>query len=141
VAYLIDSDVLIGAYRRDTRSRHWLRAHVDEGQAVSLISAGEMYEGAEHASNPQLELHAIREFLSSFAPVGLDDEVMQRFARERASLRRQGRMIADLNLLIAATALVNNLTLVTRNTRHFERIPGLEIQVLDERRPPPGSDE
>jgi predicted nucleic acid-binding protein len=42
-------------------------------------------------------------------------------------LRRQGNLIPDFDLLIAATALRHDLTLVTRDTAHFERIEGLQL--------------
>jgi predicted nucleic acid-binding protein len=59
--------------------------------------------------------------------VPLTDPVMETFARIRADLRRGGRLISDLDLLIAATAIHHDLTLITRNVRHFERIPALSI--------------
>jgi predicted nucleic acid-binding protein len=46
----------------------------------------------------------------------------------RAALRQQGLLIPDMDLLIAATALEHDLTLVTRNQRHFVRLPGLQMQ-------------
>ncbi|MEA2511263.1 MAG: hypothetical protein QOJ59_750, partial [Thermomicrobiales bacterium] len=48
-------------------------------------------------------------------------------ARIRSFLRSQGRLIPDIDLQIAATAVSLDLTLVTRNLRHFSRIPGLKI--------------
>ena len=49
-------------------------------------------------------------------------------ARRRVLLqRRQGQLIPDLDLLIAATALHHDLTLLTRNIRHFNRIPELRL--------------
>lgn len=48
-------------------------------------------------------------------------------ARLRAAPRRQGQLIPDMDLLIAATALVENLILVTRNIRHFKRISALRL--------------
>ena len=52
---------------------------------------------------------------------------MRHFAEVRGRLRLEGQLITDMDLLIAATALANSLTLVTRNIRHFARIPGLEL--------------
>jgi predicted nucleic acid-binding protein len=49
------------------------------------------------------------------------------FGRLRALLRLQGTLIPDLDLLIAATALQHDLVLLTRNRRHFDRIPGLQF--------------
>ncbi len=44
-----------------------------------------------------------------------------------AKLCKQGRPLEDIDLLIAGIALSNNLVLVTHNTRHFQRIEGLEL--------------
>jgi predicted nucleic acid-binding protein len=52
---------------------------------------------------------------------------MTTFARTRAGLRARGILIPDLDLLIAATALEHDLTLLTRNRRHFDRITGLKL--------------
>ena len=45
----------------------------------------------------------------------------------RASLRQHGHLIPDMDVFIAATALEHDLALITRNTRHFERIPDLQL--------------
>lgn len=57
----------------------------------------------------------------------LDDAIMERFARIRSDLRARGQLIPDLDLAIAATALEHDLTLLTRNARHFSRIPNLRL--------------
>lgn len=48
------------------------------------------------------------------------------YAEEKARLRKEGRIVDDFDLLIGASAVVNKLTLVTRNVRDFERIKGLD---------------
>ncbi|MER3559173.1 MAG: hypothetical protein C4336_06790 [Armatimonadota bacterium] len=52
---------------------------------------------------------------------------MARFAEIRAHLRRRGELIPDFDLLIGATALVHDLTVLTFNLRHFQRIPELKL--------------
>lgn len=59
--------------------------------------------------------------------LGLNDAIMERFAETRALLRKRGQGIADFDLLIAATALHHDFTLLTFNLRHFERIPDLKL--------------
>jgi tRNA(fMet)-specific endonuclease VapC len=59
--------------------------------------------------------------------LGLNDPIMERFAEPRALLRRRVELIADFDSLIAATALHHDLTLLTFNLRHFERIPDLKL--------------
>ena len=68
-----------------------------------------------------------RRFLERLTLLPLDDATMEVFARIRADLRRQGQLIPDLDLLIAATAIHHEITLLTRNVRHFARIPGLKL--------------
>ena len=52
---------------------------------------------------------------------------MQQFAQIRGELRRTGRIISDLDILIAATAINHNLTVVTRNIKDYQRIPHLKL--------------
>ena len=58
----------------------------------------------------------------------VDVEVVRILAIEQSRLRREGRLFGDLDLLIAATALRPDLTLLTNNRRHFERISELAVE-------------
>ena len=60
--------------------------------------------------------------------LGIDEEVCKIFGRERGKLRKQGQLIGDLDLLIAATCLHYGLILLSNNRRHFDRIDGLQIE-------------
>ena len=57
----------------------------------------------------------------------VDDEVCRIFARERGRLRAAGTPVGDFDILIGATALRHDLTLLTNNRRHFERLESLRI--------------
>ena len=56
---------------------------------------------------------------------------LERYARLRVQLERKGEPIDDFDLLIAATALTEDLTLVTHNLKHFERIEKLRTEDWD----------
>lgn len=126
--YLIDSDWLIDAMGGIRHATLTLDTLAGGKPAISIISNGELYDGAASAADPDLEIARIREFVSTFAVLVLDDTTMEIFARIRTNLRRRGQMISDFDILIASTALQYDLTLLTRNTRHFARIP--ESQAL-----------
>lgn len=96
----------------------------EQGTAISIISLGEVFEGAYSDPDPAERLARMRRVLGRFRILSLTEPVMERFARIRAYLRRAGQLIPDLDLLIAATAIHHGLQLVTRNLRHFGRIPG-----------------
>lgn len=106
---------------------HVLNERADDGLAVSIISVGELYEGAFSVSDPKRLLPEFRQFLREYEILGLSDSTMEVFARERAALRRRGMLIPDMDLLIASTAITHGLTLMTRNARHFKRIPNLAL--------------
>jgi tRNA(fMet)-specific endonuclease VapC len=59
--------------------------------------------------------------------VPITDSVLVQAADYYACLRNAGTLIGDADLIIAATASVNGLTLVSNNTAHFGRIPGLRL--------------
>jgi tRNA(fMet)-specific endonuclease VapC len=52
---------------------------------------------------------------------------MERFADIRSYLRRRGELIPDFDVLLAATAIHHNLTILTYNTRHLQRIPDVQL--------------
>jgi tRNA(fMet)-specific endonuclease VapC len=100
------------------------------GSALTVYQSsifGELYEGAYTSPDPTHRLRAFHQFLDGFVIFGLSDAVMHTFAKTRGRLRQDGKLIADMDLLIAATAVTYDLTLLTRNLRHFERIPDLKI--------------
>ena len=86
-----------------------------------------MYEVAFAYANPQEHLASFRQFLPPFKVRSLTDPIMEKFAEVRAFLRRRGEIISDFDILIGATALAHDLTLLTYNTRHFKRIPHLKL--------------
>jgi tRNA(fMet)-specific endonuclease VapC len=60
--------------------------------------------------------------------LGLTPEAVALFGDIKADLRKKGLLIEDMDLLIAATAREHDLTLVTNNASHFERIPDLRLE-------------
>jgi predicted nucleic acid-binding protein len=129
VSYLIDTDILISAAGGWPDAQQLITDVSSDGAAISIISLGEIFEGAVGEPEPAASqrLSQLRTYLNAFPIMPLNDPVMERFARLRSDLRSQGQLIPDFDILIAATALEYNLTLVTRNLRHFQRIPSLAI--------------
>lgn len=125
--YLVDSDWVIDGIGLIPGTQAVLDRLAWDGIAVSIVTLGEVFDGAFSTVDPQRMLHIFRGYLEAFAVVPLTDPIMETFARLRASLRRQGRLIPDIDLQIAATAVTLNLTLVTRNLRHFSRVPDLSL--------------
>lgn len=127
MTYLVDSDWVIDGIASIPSAMRVLEQRAPDGLAVSILTVGEVFEGAYGFPNADEHLAGFRTFLSGYTIIGLDEETVEIFARTRYQLRRQGNLIPDMDLLVAATALRHNLTLMTRNVRHFSRIPGLRL--------------
>lgn len=125
--YLLDTDWSIHCLHRVERVVARLTELRPEGVGISIISLAELYQGVFYATDPVGNERALRDFLAPFPVVPLEDEICRIFARERGRLKAMGTPIGDFDLLIGATALQHNLTLLSNNRRHFERISGLSI--------------
>lgn len=125
--YLVDTDWVIDALAGIASAQRTLNDLSGDGIGISIVSYGEVFEGAFGDPNPVARLATFRVNLATFQLVPLTIDIMEAFARIRANLRSQGQLIPDLDLQIAATAVALNLTLITRNHRHFARIPGLNL--------------
>ena len=125
--YLLDTNWIIQALANRQPALGALDRLAGSRVYVSYVTVGELYERAFSFANPQAHLISFRYFLGFYRLLGLSDPIMERFAETRALLRRRGQGIADFDLLLAATALHHDLTLLTFNLRHFERIPDLKL--------------
>jgi tRNA(fMet)-specific endonuclease VapC len=125
--YLIDADFVIHALRGRPSTMRTLARVGATAVSVSWLTIGEVYEGAYISANPLALLSLYRTFLSAFPAVDLNDGIMELYAETRAYLRRHGTLIPDMDLLVGATALYFDFTLLTYNRRHFGRIPGLRV--------------
>ncbi len=127
MAFLVDADWVIDALARRRGALATIAALAPHGISISRVTVGEIYEGAFGFPDPQLELARLRGFLGPFEVIDLSDDIIERFASTRAYLRRTGQMIPDFDIVLASTALHYDLTVLTHDVGHFQRIPGLKI--------------
>src|SRR3990167_8208536 len=127
LGYLLDSDVVIAALKKKEKIADLeLLGRRAEPVSISVISLFEVWDGIFGSTKISVEKGrlGLEIFLKEFvAGVLLVDEKISIKAGEiRAQLRASGELIGNLDILIAATCIVNGLTLVTKNKRHFGRI-------------------
>jgi predicted nucleic acid-binding protein len=95
--------------------------------AVSFVTIGELYFGAEKRGWGELKRRSLDMMLSSLVTVPYDIEVARCYGRIVAHRHRIGRPITSNDAWIAACAVGYAIPLVTHNARDFEGISGLEI--------------
>ena len=94
--------------------------------SFSLITRYEILRGLK-AKNATARIVVFDRQCQASHVLPLTDEVVVRAADLYADLRARGQLISDADLLIAATALVQDLVLITNNTQHFSHIPALDL--------------
>ena|SRR5437867_2030206 len=127
MTYLVDTDWVIDFLKGKSGALSLFTTLSRDGIAISLVIYGEIYEGIYYGADPKRQERAFLALLRGVDVLQLNRQIMKRFARIRGELRAKGTIIADPDILIAATAFYHQLTLVTRNTKHFKRVPGLSI--------------
>lgn len=126
---LIDTDTLSLLMRRHpqvvAQARIYRQAHAR--LTISIISRYEILRGLGARDAPT-QIAGFNRFCEVSAVLPLTEEAVTRAASIYADLYRRGELIGDADILIAATALVENLVLVTNNERHFRRVAGLAVE-------------
>ncbi len=127
--YLLDSNVcIIYMNGRSLELKKRLESHHRQNIYVCSVVKAELYYGAMRTRNPMKTLRAQKEFFNSFSSLAFDDKAAETYGIIRATLAAKGQQIGPNDLLIAAIALANQITLVTHNTREFHRVEGLLIE-------------
>jgi len=88
----------------------------------------ELYYGAYKSANTEKNLAVLDRLFNEFDNLPFDDKAVIKCAQIRAQLAAKGTPIGPYDFQIAAITLVNNLILVTHNTREFSRIEGLRFE-------------
>jgi len=126
--YLLDTNICIYIAKQRPPSVAARFAKLAAGSVgMSLITFGELRYGAEKSSHRVQALDTLTRLAALIPVVSLDAEVGVRYGVIRAQLERTGRPIGNNDMWIAAHALSLGVTLVSNNTREFERVPKLKL--------------
>lgn len=96
--------------------------------SISMITYTELVFGAKRSQNEQKNMILVNHIRDIYPIEQLTEGIMEVFADIKAKLFSSGIRIEDMDLMIAATAIYNDLTLITNNTNHFENIPNLKLE-------------
>jgi tRNA(fMet)-specific endonuclease VapC len=130
MAYLIDTDIIIFSLKDDKKINQWLRNNLEIPKFISVISYGELMYGARKSLHPSKNIATTYRIAELFPILDINKGIIEVFGEIKAKLEIAGTRLEDMDLLIAATALYMNLSLVTNNVKHFKRIDDLVIQAV-----------
>jgi len=127
--YLLDTNICIYLIKkRPPEALAHFRQHSPLDVAISTITLFELEYGTEKSQYRQRSQDALAKFLLPLNLLDLDRSAAADAAVIRAELERKGLPIGPYDLLIAGLARSHNMTLVTNNTKEFERVDGLRLE-------------
>jgi tRNA(fMet)-specific endonuclease VapC len=125
--YALDTNTLLDYFRGGGKVAAHLLAVPPGEVALPAVVAYEVWVGVLGSQNARRRQAQYEQFLAAVEVLPFDEGVARQAAELRRTLERRGEGIGPLDTLIAATALANDATLVTRNLREFGRVQGLKL--------------
>ncbi len=132
MSHLLDTNSVIDHLRRGLASKVTAKLAAAPPGSVYLCSVvlAELLYGAMHSApaHQAANLALIAKLRQQFVSLPFDDHAAEEYGKIRAHLAALGTPIGPNDLMIAAIALANQMTLVTHNTAEFSRVPGLTLE-------------
>ena len=127
--YMLDTNICIYAIKNKPESvLRRLKEHDPAEICISSITYAELVHGVEKSQAREKNRLALALLLSRIEIIDFDDRAGECYGAIRADLERKGTPIGVMDMLIAGHALSLGYTIVTNNTREFERVNGLAIE-------------
>jgi tRNA(fMet)-specific endonuclease VapC len=128
-AFLLDTDIVIYWLRNKyPRIDKKIKKINEKRIFISSITVAELYFGAYNSTRKDENKLLIDELLEKINIIYFDENAADCFGEIKSLSKTQGKIIGDSDLFIAASAISNNLVLVTNNERHFDRIENLKVE-------------
>lgn len=126
---ILDTSFVVDVMNGDDDALDTYRVYENarEQQYLSAQTVYELYFGIERAMHSDAERRRVRDVIDTKAVLPADRAVMKKAGKIRGRLTNDGRTIDPGDCVIAATALVEEQPVVTRNVDHFDRIDALEV--------------
>ncbi|MFW5831608.1 MAG: type II toxin-antitoxin system tRNA(fMet)-specific endonuclease VapC [Prolixibacteraceae bacterium] len=125
--YLLDTNICIHLFKGQFKLREKINTVGIDKCAISEITLSELYYGAEKSQKKTQNKKVIEDFSKKISILPIFNSI-KIYAKEKARLKTKGKIISDLDLFIGASAVANDMILVTRNLKDFQRIEGLRIE-------------
>jgi tRNA(fMet)-specific endonuclease VapC len=126
---MADTTVLVDLLRGTEAAQAVVRRLESEGVLLWIPTPAvfELWEGVERADRPDGEARRIEAVLGDYTVLAFERRHAARAGRVSGALLRRGTMLDPLDAQIAGMALEERVPVLTRNARHFDRVPGLKV--------------
>lgn len=132
--YLLDTNICVFFLRGKLNLDQIIKEKGTENCFISELTVFELKYGAENSDNPKKSHKAVDKFIKGLSIIPIYG-IVEKYAEEKVRLRKNGTPMHDeFDLIIGITAIANNLTLVTDNTKDFKNLKNLKLENWFERK-------
>lgn len=124
--FVLDTNAVIDILRNQFGVAERLARQSPQAIGITSMTFAELQFGVLNGAHPEREQYVVDRLVRLAIVLSFNRKAALVHAQLRYQLR--SHQIGTQDLIIASTALANNATLVTSNTREFERVPGLRIE-------------
>ena len=125
---MLDTNTCIFVINNNTAVRSRFISEYPFGLSISAITEAELWFGVENSAIPKKNTETLLSFLITVEILPFDTLAAAEYGRVRMKLKRAGKLIGERDMFIASHAKALGLTLVTNNTREFQRVEGLTLE-------------
>ena len=126
--YLIDTDIIIYSLKGTPAVIDAFGKRLNDPKSISVITYGELVYGARKSQREEQNMARVRRIAEVFPIIDVSPAIIETFGHIKAALAKTGSIVADMDLIIASTALTHSMVLVTNNGKHFQHVPGLQVE-------------
>ncbi len=125
--YLLDTNICIYFIKGQFELYKKIAEVGEQNCFISEMTVAEMKYGVENSKTIEAMRTVVEGFIPKFFILPIYN-ALDIYAKEKAKLRRQGLLIDDFDILIGATAVANNMIMVTNNIAHLSRLDNIVIE-------------
>ena len=122
----LDTNIITAFLKNDSRVVKRVSDYLEffDKLTINIISYYEILRGLKDLGNEE-KLRRFDNFIQENELVFITKDTIEKAAEIYAYLKKEGNLIEDADILMASTAIVEDLVLITNNIKHFKRVKGL----------------
>lgn len=129
IQYMLDTDICSYIIREKPIKVFERFESLDMDQlCISVVTYAELIYGVEHSSSKKINRSIVDDFVNHLNIMEWDKSAAEHYGKIRAFLQANGDIIGAMDMMIAAHAVSQKMTLVTNNEKHFKKVPKLNVE-------------
>ncbi|MBD3361561.1 PIN domain-containing protein [Candidatus Woesearchaeota archaeon] len=129
--FCLDTSIIIDLFRGNTKIKKRLDELKKRGITfcTACICMCELFKGAHKSADTEKAVNLVMDFYKNIRVLNFDLASSNLFGLNFSLLEKKGRKIPEADIMIASLAASNNCVLITKDKNHFNKLPGLNIEV------------